>query len=108
VVKGIPRWAFAVVAVVVVAIAADAAVFVATGPKKAAGAPRPPSEGVAVIDAHDGRVVDHLLVGSQPTQVMSNGGAVWVLNKSTAASAASTRARATWSARSARLSLRTG
>jgi DNA-binding beta-propeller fold protein YncE len=82
VVKGIPRWAFAVVAVVVVAIAADAAVFVATGPKKAAGPPRPPSEGVAVIDAHDGRVVDHLLVGSQPTEVMSNGGAVWVLNKS--------------------------
>jgi streptogramin lyase len=82
VVKGIPRWALAVVAVVAAAVAVDAAVFVATGSKHDAAPARPLNEGVAVIDARDGRVVDHVVVGSQPTQVMSNGGAVWVLNKS--------------------------
>jgi hypothetical protein len=55
--------------VVVVAIAADA---LCSSPQaeEAAGAP-PTVRGLAVIDAHDGRVVDHLLVGSQPTQVIS-------------------------------------
>ena len=80
-VKRIPGWALAVAAAVVVAGAADAALFLTTGSKHAT-ASGPPQEGVAVVDARSGHLVGRVTVGRQPTEVMSDGGAVWVLNKS--------------------------
>jgi streptogramin lyase len=81
VVKRIPGWVLAVAAAVIIAGAADAAIFLTTGSNHAA-ASGPPPEGVAVIDAGNGHLVGRVTVGRQPTQVMSDGGAVWVLNKS--------------------------
>lgn len=78
----VPRWVLGVAAAVLVAAAADGALYALTG--HGGSQPRAPvsPEGVAVIDAAHGRVVDHLVVGRQPTMIASGTGVTWVLNKS--------------------------
>jgi hypothetical protein len=80
VVKSVPRWVLGVAAAVVVAGAADVALFAFTDRGRAPAQPK--LEGVAVIDAAHDRLVGRLTVGHQPTTVMSGFGTAWVLNKS--------------------------
>lgn len=77
----VPRWVLGVAAAVVVAAAADGALFALTD-RGSSHAVAASTEGVAVIDASRGRLVERLEVGRQPTMVASAGGVLWVLNKS--------------------------
>lgn len=81
--RSIPRWTLVVLAAVVIAVAADVALFAFTAGSSTAPAvtTRGPTDVVAVIDAAHGRVVDDIRVGKQPTIVAAGYGSVWVLNK---------------------------
>ncbi len=82
--RRVPRWALLVVAVALVAAAADGALFFALrsdGNGNAAVVPPGKADTVAVIDPVGGRLVARVRVGHQPTSIGTGFGSVWVLNK---------------------------
>lgn len=82
--RSVPRWVLLVVAIAVVATAADAVLFVAVhrGSHGADAAPAPSkADTVAVIDPARRKLVAEVHVGHQPTAIHAAYGSVWVLNK---------------------------